>query len=250
MSSTRELGGTGLGLHVVRKLVTLFNGKVTADSSLGSGSCFTVRFPRSQPRNSPMHGTAAIEGNKQKKEMTIKAKPTDVVVIAVEIPTVGQMLGSLGYVVKCVGSGTAALDALEAKEGDTPYVVIIDGDISDMTSNECCKKIRDSYSSTCVAIVMVQRQAENDSTLLEGLSAGCDDAVSKPLRRKELVSRVTMQVHRMKEIIMVAAETAQKIATPMQTVEDITNSAQMKRRRLKRRPSGRIRKVEVKVGSL
>ena len=72
MSSTRELGGTGLGLHIVRKLVECFNGRVTADSTIGEGSCFTIIIPRRQPRNSPMHGTAAKEGNKQKNKMTCK----------------------------------------------------------------------------------------------------------------------------------------------------------------------------------
>jgi signal transduction histidine kinase len=43
---TRRVGGTGLGLHVTRRLIRLLGGDVSARSILGEGSCFTIRIPR------------------------------------------------------------------------------------------------------------------------------------------------------------------------------------------------------------
>ena len=44
-------GGTGLGLATCKKIVDAHGGKIRVDSSLGKGTCFTLRFPaiRSAP---------------------------------------------------------------------------------------------------------------------------------------------------------------------------------------------------------
>ena len=43
---TRRVGGTGLGLHVTRRLARLLGGDVSARSVVGEGSCFTIRVSR------------------------------------------------------------------------------------------------------------------------------------------------------------------------------------------------------------
>ncbi|MFD0448818.1 ATP-binding protein [Streptomyces indonesiensis] len=45
-SRCRRTGGSGLGLSIVRKLVQAHGGTVTASSTLGEGSVFTIRLPR------------------------------------------------------------------------------------------------------------------------------------------------------------------------------------------------------------
>lgn len=45
-SSTRTIGGTGLGLFICRKIVELYNGHVWTESEIGKGSTFFVNLPR------------------------------------------------------------------------------------------------------------------------------------------------------------------------------------------------------------
>jgi signal transduction histidine kinase len=44
-SSTREYGGTGLGLTLVKSYVEAHGGRVWVESELGRGSVFTVTLP-------------------------------------------------------------------------------------------------------------------------------------------------------------------------------------------------------------
>ncbi len=45
-SDTREIGGTGLGLFICRRLAEANNGKIWVESTYGKGSTFSVQFPR------------------------------------------------------------------------------------------------------------------------------------------------------------------------------------------------------------
>jgi len=44
--NTREIGGTGLGLYLSRRLAEIMGGRIWADSAYGSGSTFYVELPR------------------------------------------------------------------------------------------------------------------------------------------------------------------------------------------------------------
>ncbi len=45
LSTTRQFGGTGLGLYICRRLAELLDARLTLQSKLGKGSCFVLRLP-------------------------------------------------------------------------------------------------------------------------------------------------------------------------------------------------------------
>ncbi len=63
-SSTRTIGGTGLGLFICRKIVELYNGRIWAESEVGKGTTFFINLPRvSQPGpNTPQTITPDNQG--------------------------------------------------------------------------------------------------------------------------------------------------------------------------------------------
>ena len=60
-ATTSKYGGTGLGLPLSSKLCRLMGGDLSVESTLGKGSCFTVRIPVSQDGRPLLGGTPGFD---------------------------------------------------------------------------------------------------------------------------------------------------------------------------------------------
>jgi PAS domain S-box-containing protein len=61
-ATSREYGGVGLGLHIVRRFLGLLGGRVTVESTVGQGSTFRVWVPRESTGPAPLSAEARREG--------------------------------------------------------------------------------------------------------------------------------------------------------------------------------------------
>jgi DNA-binding response OmpR family regulator len=94
-----------------------------------------------------------------------------------------------GYSVVPVGSGAAALSALEQ---EPVRLVVLDLTLPDMDGLEVCRQIR--ARSSVPVVMLTARDDEVDR--LAGLDAGADDYIGKPFSPKELVARMKAVLRR------------------------------------------------------
>ncbi|KAF6687814.1 response regulator [Pseudomonas sp. EKM23D] len=126
-STTREYGGLGIGLAICRQLIELIGGRLTHHSEPRKGSRFQLEM---QVRSVPSEAKPATARQRA---------PQDCAVLLVDDNSVGQlavrgMLLKLGYRVKTVDSGPAALEALQAQTFDAVLL-----DLPERSFSVCCQ---------------------------------------------------------------------------------------------------------------
>ncbi|MBX7161738.1 MAG: GAF domain-containing sensor histidine kinase [Acidimicrobiia bacterium] len=67
-TSTRERGGTGIGLHICKRLIEAHGGRVLVESQMGRGSQFTLRLPLDMTADGPASGHDAAGGARARDE--------------------------------------------------------------------------------------------------------------------------------------------------------------------------------------
>src|SRR5579883_641582 len=116
---------------------------------------------------------------------------------------IARQLASRGFTVLTAVDGASGL-ALARDE--RPDVVLLDLLLPDVDGHEVCRTLRADPLTAAVPIVMLTSLSERRHTL-EGLRAGANDFLTKPVDRAELVARVEAQV-RIKRLQDQAAEHA------------------------------------------
>ena len=97
-----------------------------------------------------------------------------------------MLLSGQGYVLEMAENG---IDALKKVEADKPDLVLLDIMMPLMDGIECCRKIKAEDSTKDIKVVMVTTKSEYEK-VKEAFAAGCDDYVTKPIDRMELLSKL------------------------------------------------------------
>ena len=97
-----------------------------------------------------------------------------------------RMLVKEGYDVEVVGDGLAALRAVDAFK---PHVVLLDVNMPEMSGIDVCRRIKQDVAHRLTPVVIVTGMAQRERRI-EGLDAGADEFLSKPVDPQELLARV------------------------------------------------------------
>lgn len=200
-STTRNYGGLGLGLAIVRHLVELHGGTAWAESTgEGHGSKFIVRLPtmiaseQQQPEDLRQPAVAATE-SRDKQPSSLEG--LRVLVVDDELDArslLTTMLERCGALVVAVGS---AREGLESVESWKPDVLIADIGMPVEDGYGLIKKIRalpKERGGQTPALALTAYARTEDR--VRALSEGYQVHLAKPVDRFELAAVVTSLGHR------------------------------------------------------
>ncbi len=202
-STTRKYGGTGLGLTISKRLAAMLGGDITVESTLGKGSRFHLSIC-----SGPTTGVTLVDmaAKQSCAEQTAAPSPDSLVanlaghVLLVEDGVDNQRLISFflkkqGAEVTIVENGAQAVEIVTAgMAGEItstrvpPFdVILMDMQMPVMDGYEATRELRErGYRGPILALTAHAMATDRDKCL----RAGCDDYLTKPINRADLIAMV------------------------------------------------------------
>jgi class 3 adenylate cyclase len=98
----------------------------------------------------------------------------------------GRLLSNQGMTVYSLSDGESTLRSVLASP---PDMVLLDVMLPDMSGFQICERLKSDPASALIPVILVTALEDHDSRV-QGIQAGADDFLSKPVRREELIARV------------------------------------------------------------
>jgi signal transduction histidine kinase/DNA-binding response OmpR family regulator len=210
-SATREQEGSGIGLSLVKELVSLHRGTLYVESQPGEGACFTVHLPlflscpaeskllevadtqpvsvrKTDQSEDAMAETGKVEVSK-KSTKAVEAEGLPLLLVVEDNDEIRTYIKEI-----FAGSYTVA-EAPNGQEGLTqaiatvPDIIISDLMMPLMDGVELCTRLRQDHRTSHIPLILLTAKASVESRI-SGFQTGADDYVTKPFHPVELLARV------------------------------------------------------------
>ncbi len=175
-SSTRKYGGAGIGLTLVKALTEIMGGRVYFESEVGEGSIFFVELPCQME---------IIEERSTEIEYTILSGAEIMIVEDEETNyrLIESMLKKYKPVLVHFYDGENAVEYIE--KGGQPQVILMDIRLPGIDGLETTRRIK-ALKPNIPIIAQTAYAMTGDYERCK--SAGCDDYLTKPFRRQQLIN--------------------------------------------------------------
>ncbi|MBQ4858507.1 CHASE domain-containing protein [Pseudoalteromonas sp. MMG007] len=175
-STTREFGGTGLGLPITKSLISLMHGEIKVLSQLGAGSQFYVYLPLEQ---------AEVEESELKTSNAEFPNLSKKVILLAEDNKINQLVASamLEPTKATIVIANNGLEAIALYKLHKPDIMFMDIQMPKMDGLEACKQIK-VLDKEQIVIALTANVFTEQKEIYKQLF---DGYVSKPIEKNELI---------------------------------------------------------------
>ncbi len=184
----RDFGGTGLGLTISEKLVSMFGGKLEVESEVGKGSSFhfTISLPIAEIMVTPEDTSSTLKINESIKGVRILIVEDN----EINASILKSFLLKWNIIIKEATHGIHALELLKYHKFD---LILMDLEMPEMDGYTTIKKIREAGNDVPV-IAFTAALLENMEISLS--ESGFNDYLLKPFRPAELKKKIETHAKR------------------------------------------------------
>ena len=185
----RNIEGTGLGLHITKRLLTMMDGRITFNSVYEKGSVFTLTVPQKVVSNEPIGDfSKAVDeflNNMETDDVTLFAPEAFVLVVDDNEMNLDVMAGMLKDTKMKVVLSDSGEDCIEKVETTKYDVILLDQMMPEMTGEDTLNVMNERNLLNGTPVIALTADAIMGAR--EGyLSKGFSDYVSKPVKYGEL----------------------------------------------------------------
>lgn len=202
--------GSGIGLHLSRKMMSLHNGSITVESTSPRGTVFLVVVPLDCKPDAIDETDNALTTDNVHAKVTAPPAPAS----HPDVPTGPKHATVLivedgdsirDYLADKLSDHFNVITAVDGADGLTqtlskhPDLVLTDIMMDGVDGLELCRKIR-ANPATCEIPVIMLTAKITDSQKNEGILAGADAYVTKPFNYGHLLNRINMLIHNRRQL--------------------------------------------------
>ena len=226
--SKYQASGSGIGLALVKGLSELHEGILKVESTVDTGTTFTLRLLTENTYPNAIHAQHDMEKKPMDaEETTITDTPTEnhpIVLVVEDNADIREYIRSSFTDIYEVITAKDGKEGWELAQARIPNIIVSDIMMPVMDGIELCKRIKEDMRTSHIPVILLTAK-DSLQDKEEGYASGADSYLTKPFSAKLLHSRINNLLETRKKIasLLALADTQPKQESAVSSLNKLDN---------------------------